>query len=56
MESGREDPDLRSDLQEWTEECDGISKEIFGLLDRNGDGKLDEGDLGNMDKGDKLDR
>ncbi len=56
MEAGREDPDLRSDLQEWTEECDGINKEIFGLLDRNGDWKLDQGDLDNMDKGDKLDR
>ncbi len=33
-----------------------MSAAIFRLLDRNGDGNLDESDLEHMDRGERLDR
>lgn len=50
----KKDSILAKDMTEWTDECDNVAREMFHLLDRNEDGRLDSKDLIKMDKGDKL--
>jgi hypothetical protein len=39
------DPSLTPNLPKWNSECDEVAADIFALLDTNGDGTLDAGDL-----------
>ena len=42
------DPTVKGELRVWTDECEMILMEMFSVLDLNGDGVLDEGDLKKM--------
>jgi hypothetical protein len=41
-----------AELPKWNDECSDVAKELFGHLDRNKDGKLDTGDLAELEKAD----